>query len=170
MQGYEVSIEIPPRRGLLDLRGNAAIRLICNEQLGGDLPLAANRLACLPGNKLAYCISPDHWLLQVEEGDEGPVLRSLEQAAGQTFHAFTDVSDLYAQIRLSGPDVREVLVQGVSIDIHPRVFPAGSTARCEFAKTTAQLTCLETASVFEIAVYSSYQRYAIDWLTQAQGR
>ncbi len=134
------------------------------------LPAAANTLVTGTDDRLAQCISPGHWILQVADGAQASVLRDLELAAADLSHSFVDVSDMYSRIQLSGTEAREVLAQGVSIDIHPRVFPPGSFARTGLAKTTALLVCVDESPTFVIAVYSSYRRYVLDWLNIASGR
>lgn len=168
--GYDATFEILPASGMLDLRGNSAVRQICETALGMRLPETANRIIAGPGDLLAYCISPDHWLLQLDDGQQRDILDSLEQAAAANrSHSFVDVSDMYVRIRLSGPEAREVLSQGISIDLHARAFPPGATARTRFAKTTAQLYCVDDAPTYIITVYRSYQQYAVEWLSYALG-
>ena len=169
MGGYDASIEVLPPSGMLDLRGEAAVRLVCENTLGLRFPQAANTMISGPENLIVYCVSPDHWIAQVEDGCEDALLRSLEHAAAGLPHSFVDVSDMYCQIRLSGAEARHVLAQGISIDIHLRVFPPGSTARTRFAKTTAQLYCVDDTPTYIITVYSSYRQYAVDWLRVALG-
>lgn len=169
MAGYDATFETLPPSGMLDLRGEATVRQVCETTLGLRLPESANSLVVGPDNRIAYCISPDHWILQIDDGQQGDVLDSLEQAATSLSHSFVDVSDMYARIRLSGREARQVLAQGISIDIHPRVFPPGTTARTSFAKTIAQLHCVDDSPTFIITVYTSYRQYAIDWLRAAIG-
>lgn len=167
--GYDATFEILPISGMLDLRGDVAVRHVCESTLGMRLPETANSLALGSGNRIAYCISPGHWILQIEDGQQSDILDSLEQATANRSHSFVDVSDMYVHIRLSGPEAREVLGQGVSIDLHPRVFEPGATARAGFAKTTAQLYCVDDTPTYIIIVYRSYQKYAVEWLNYALG-
>lgn len=169
MAGYDAKVEILPYSGFLDLRGNAAVRQVCGDQLGLSLPAAANQLETAADGRIVYCISDNHWILQVNDGQQDDVLQMLEQAAAELSHAFVDVSDMYVRIRLSGAESREVLSQGVSVDIHPREFPLGATVRTGLAKTTAQLHYVDDEPTFIITVYSSYQQYAMDWLQTAIG-
>ena len=170
MTGYDVKIECLPYIGFLDLRGDEAIRRVCSECLNVTLPTSANTLVSVDGQHVAYCISSDHWISQVADGSQRSALQTLESAVGDASHSFVDVSDMYARIRLTGAEARVVLSQGVSIDIHPRVFTAGDTARVGFAKTTAQLHCVDETPTFIITVFSSYRRYALDWLHTAAGK
>lgn len=170
MVGYDVAIRTLSACGFLDLRGGEAVRHTCSEYLGIPLPTAANTLVTGADDRLAHCISPGHWILQVTDGVQENVLRDLEIAAIDLSHSFVDVSDMYSRIQLSGTEAREVLAQGVSIDIHPRVFPPGSTARTGLAKTTALLVCVDESPTFIVTVFSSYRRYVLDWLGMASGK
>jgi len=173
MTGYDVAIESLPACGFLDLRGGEDIRQACGGCLGIELPTIANTMvnSLTPASEeyIASCISPDHWILQVPSGTQHDVLRSLEHAALGSSHSFVDVSDMYVRIQLSGRETREVLSQGISIDIHPRVFPPGATARTGLAKTTIQLRCVDASPTFIITAYSSYRQYVLDWLSVAAG-
>lgn len=169
MGGYDATFEILPICGMLDLRGDEAVRQVCESMLGMRLPETANSAVLGSDDRIAHCISPGHWMLQIEDGRQSDILESLEQAAANRSHSFVDVSDMYCQIRLWGAEARDVLAQGISIDIHPRVFPPGSTARTRFAKTTAQLHCVDDTPTYIITAYSSYRQYAVDWLRVALG-
>ena len=98
------------------------------------------------------------------------VLQSLERSSADISHSFVDVSDLYARIQLSGPESRDVLAQGVSIDIHPRVFPPGSTARTGIAKTTTQIYYVNESPTYDILVFSSFRQYMLVWLAMAAAK
>ena len=170
MSGYDVEIETLPLCGFLNLQGGNEVRQLSGEYLGIELPTTANTLATAGANRVVYCINPDHWLLQAPDGSQLEILESLEQCNTQYSHSFVDVSDMYARIRLSGAEAREVLSQGVAIDIHPRVFGPGSTARIGFAKTTVQLCCIDTLPTYIIIVFTSYRQHVLDWLHQAAAK
>ena len=167
MAGYDVSIKALENCGFLDLRGGEDVRQICNKHLNIALPTRANKLEKASSGAIAFCISPNHWLLQVADGEQLNILQSLEHLSASVSHSFVDVSDLYARIQLSGPESREVLAQGVSIDIHPRVFPPGSTARTGMAKTTAQIHYVNESPTYDILVFSSFRQHTLDWLAMA---
>ena len=170
MAGYEVTIESLPRCGFLDLRGGEAVREKCCAYLDITLPTVANTLVSTADDRLVHCISSDHWLLQLPGGLETEVLEGLELAVADISHSFVDVSDLYERVQLSGSEAREVLVQGISLDLHPRAFPVGSSARTGFAKTTVQLVCLDNSPTFVLTVFSSYLQYVLDWLNIAAAK
>ena len=170
MTGYDVSIETLPYCGFLDLRGGDDARQACSETLEFVLPRSANKLVIGANGYIAYCISSDHWLLQVADGDQLDLLQSLERSCADFSHSFVEVSDLYARIRLSGREARDVLAQGISIDIHPRVFPPGSTARTSMAKTTAQIHYVDESPAYVILVFSSFRQHTLDWLAMAAAK
>ena len=170
MAGYDVSIKALANCGFLDLRGGNDARQACSEYLDVVLPTCANTLVKTANGRIAFCISSNHWLLQVADGNQMDVLRSLECSSADISHSFVDVSDLYARIQLSGPESRDVLAQGVSIDIHPRVFPPGSTARTGIAKTTTQIHYVNESPTYDILVFSSFRQYMLDWLAMAAAK
>ncbi len=170
MAGYDVSIEALPNCGFLDLRGGDDARQACSEYLDIVLPTSANKLVTTANGRIAFCISPGHCLLQVTDGDQMDVLQSLERSSTGLSHSFVDVSDLYARIQLSGSESRDVLAQGVGIDIHPRVFPPGSTARTGMAKTTTQIHYVDESPTYIILVFSSFRQHTLDWLAMAAAK
>ncbi len=169
MSGYDVSVETLPVCGMLDLRGDEAVKVACEDTIGLQFPSTANTLVAGAGQQRVCCISPDHWILQLDDDRTLGVLESLERSAAGLFHSFVDVSDMHVRIQLTGAESREVLAQGVGIDLHPSVFPPGSYARTGFARTTAQLLCIDEKPTYIITVFRSYQQYAIDWLEVARG-
>ena len=169
MLAYDARFEVRPRKGLLDLRGETSMMQVCSEILQCQFPTQANSRIVLPDENILICLSNDHWIFETSDGRQGKFLKRLEQASSALFHSFIDVSDMYARILLWGTEAREVLAQCVEIDIHPSSFSPGSTARCAFADTTAQLTCIDSRPAFELLVFSSFERYACDWLAMAIG-
>lgn len=169
MSGYDAAVDILPHCGMLDLRGDSAVREAFEISLGMQLPVTANSMVAGPDNLIAFGIAPDHWILHLDESQLNDIVQSLEHAAAGMSHSVVDVSSMYVRIRLSGPEAREVLAQGVSIDLHPRAFPPGTAARTGFAKTTAQIHCVDASPTFIITVFRSYRQYAVDWLRVAIG-
>lgn len=169
MSGYNAKLDAIPRKGMLDLRGDAEAVRLCGETLGCRFPEEANAKIAVSDHSALICLSDDHWIFETADGLQVEILQQLELAAADQFHSFCDVSDMYAHLVLSGPEAIEVLAQCVAIDIHPRVFGPGSTARCAFADTVAQVSCLDSSPAYEISVLSSYERYSIDWLSMAIG-
>ncbi len=169
MAGYDAKFEVLTRRGLLDLRGDSTTMHLCGEALGCGFPSTANSRAVLSESSVLICLSDDHWIFETLDGRQAQVLEQLEEITSGKPHSFVDVSDMYTHIALFGSECREVLAQCVGIDIHPSVFCENSTARCAFADTITQLTCVDDRPTFELSVFSSYERYVCDYLTRAMG-
>jgi methylglutamate dehydrogenase subunit D len=55
------------------------------------------------------------------------------------FAAVNDQSDARAALRLSGPNVREMLAKGCMIDLHPTAFPSGAAAMTSIAHISVHL-------------------------------
>jgi sarcosine oxidase subunit gamma len=83
-----------------------------------------------------------------------------------TFRA-TDVSQALTRIQIGGPEVRELLAKGCSLDLHPPLFPAGRAARTRFAAMPVIVRCTGT-SAFELIVTRSYTDYLLSWLADAE--
>lgn len=79
--------------------------------------------------------------------------------------AVTDLSDAWAVLRLSGAETDAVLARLSPLDLRPKAFPAGATARTELAHMTALLVRLPSA--VEIWVMRSMAGSAAKKLAQA---
>jgi heterotetrameric sarcosine oxidase gamma subunit len=73
-----------------------------------------------------------------------------------------DQSDGYAVLRLSGPNIREMLCKLVPLDLHPRAFKIGDVASTAVAHMGVTLWRLDDEatglSVFELAFYRSFAK------------
>jgi sarcosine oxidase, subunit gamma len=78
------------------------------------------------------------------------------------------VSAQRTTIRLSGPDARDVLAKGCSLDLHPTVFRKGTAAQTMLGQAGVVLIALDDAGTdYRILVRSSFARYLADWLIDA---
>src|SRR5262249_48834026 len=124
------------RFGFLNLRANpadAGLMAGIQRQLGFPLPLKPNTTA-ESGSTSAPRLGPDEWLVLTPFGDEATVAAGLRQALQGSFFAVTDITQGQSVLRLSGPNVRDVLSKGCSLDLHPKVFGRGRCAQTVVAK------------------------------------
>jgi sarcosine oxidase subunit gamma len=142
----------------VDPAGAAARRL--------GLPLEPNT-ATAEGGRRTLWLGPDEWLI-VGTPEERPGLEvQLRETLGDEPGAVVDVSAQRTVIELSGPDSRDVLMQGCSIDLHPRVFHEGRCAQTLLAR--AQVVLLAVGSpAYWIFVRASFTDYAEAWLRDAR--
>jgi sarcosine oxidase subunit gamma len=146
----QVSVRVDPA-------GGAARRL--------GLPPEPNT-ARAAGARRTLWLGPDEWLV-VGSPEERPGLESeLREALGYELGAVVDVSAQRMVIELSGPDSRDVLMQGCSIDLHPRVFHEGRCAQTMLAQ--AQVILLPVSpQAYWVFVRSSFTGYMEAWLRDA---
>ena len=79
-----------------------------------------------------------------------------------------DVSAHRTVLELSGPEARDVLASGCSVDLHPRVFAVGDAAQAPLARVDVILTRSDV-DAYRIFVRASFARYLADWLKDAMG-
>jgi len=139
-------------------------------------PLAAHLGVALPTTPNTWVqgdtttviwLGPDEWLVTSpfttpEELESG--LRAAVGGAG----AVVDVSAQRTTLSLRGEHVRDVLATGCSLDLHPRVFGAGSAAQTTLGLAGVVLLALDgTGTHYEVLVRSSFARYLATWLLDA---
>lgn len=78
-----------------------------------------------------------------------------------------DVSANRTTIELSGPNARDVLEKGCTLDLHPRAFTAGRCAQTTLARAQVILWQTSDEPVYHLLVRGSFARYVADWLTDA---
>lgn len=165
-----VELRITPGRKTWDADIRSA-----ESALGLGLPLAGRN--CGEREQLAVWLGPGWWLLDAPE-PEGPCPRRLEAELVQRLRevgrwvSAVEVSAGYVVLELTGPCATSVLAHGCSIDLHPRVFGPGRSARTTLAKAEIVLAQFEGATTsngpaYRIWVRSSFSRYLAAWLVDA---
>lgn len=178
-------LEARPFRGYLNLRGDpdaAPFLQAVRDAAGLSLPLAPNTFTqgLLPGaaaeaeeiaqDELAvFWLGPDEWLLAVAPGREQALAARLEEALQGLHHALTDLSGGQISLRLAGPDARDALAAGCSLDLHPRAFKTGQCAQTFLAKTGMLIAMTDAEPVFELILRRSFAADAVEWLRHSAG-
>ncbi len=125
------------------------------EHYGMDLPDGPRRAAA--GETAFVGTGPGAWLATCERGANA-FAASLAQVLGATA-SVSDQSDGLAILRLTGPNVRDVLAKLVAIDVHPQAFRPGDAAGTTLSHMGVTLWRLEDggdgAAVFELAIFRS---------------
>ena len=167
---YDAEVTEQPIYAVFNLRGGDDARTAFSEVLGLDLPQQTTT-AVIKGDIHALTISPDEWLVAAPAGEEERLEGDLRKSVEGMFAAVTAVSDMHKVYRVSGPGARDVLAQGTSIDLHPRVFGPGRCARTAFAKTTgAVIHQIDDAPTYDVYVESSFLGYMKLWFDTAAGK
>jgi sarcosine oxidase, subunit gamma len=113
------------------------------------------------------CIGPTDWLLLAIDPDASALLQRLDEASDASDFRATNVSQTLARIRIEGPEVRDLLAKGCSLDLHPPLFPPGRAARTRFAGMPVIVRCTGAAA-FDLIVTRSYLDYLMSWLADAE--
>lgn len=143
--------------------GAAAARQV----LGLDLPTTPATSTEAAGTS-AIWLGPEEWLVTSSSASPSALEAELRAAAGAHGGAAIDVSGQRTTVRLSGSRVRDVLAKGCSIDLHPRVFRAGSAVQTMLGLAAVVLIALDdNGTDYRILVRSSFARYLAAWLADA---
>jgi sarcosine oxidase, subunit gamma len=163
-----VKLSEEPFVAMVDLRadpeGPAASR--ASALLGLELPTTPS--TCVSNASLtAIWMGPDEWLITAGTRSAATLEAQLRAALGEDGAAI-DVSAQRTTLRLSGPDAREVLAKGCSLDLHPTVFRKGTAAQTMLGLAGVVLVALDDAGTdYRILVRSSFARYLAEWLIDA---
>ncbi len=118
------------------------------------------------GSRRLLPIGPDtYWLLAHDGEDLDEALREqIEDGIGTV----GDLGHARVGLRLSGPEVSAVLARGLAIDLHDRVFPAGSIAVSAIHGIDLVLhRHHEPTDAFDLYVPRSYAGEFWHWLSDA---
>jgi sarcosine oxidase, subunit gamma len=177
LEGWSEKFAVLPRTvqlceepfvAMVDLRadpdGPAAAR--ASAILGLELPTTPS--TCVSNDSLtAIWMGPDEWLITAGTRSAATLEAELRAAVGEDGAAI-DVSAQRTTLRLSGPDARDLLAKGCSLDLHPTVFRKGAAAQTMLGLAGVVLIALDDAGTdFRILVRSSFARYLAEWLIDA---
>jgi sarcosine oxidase, subunit gamma len=112
------------------------------------------------------CVSPTEWLIVGADPNSGLLHEKLVSALLEAPLRAIDISQGFACLGFEGPDAREFLLKGCSLDLHPDRFPATRCARTRFAGVPVVLRCRSDAE-FEAIVPASYTNYLLAWIADA---
>jgi sarcosine oxidase subunit gamma len=195
--GTAVRLAERPFRSAVSLRtapdGRAAARVAA--ALGCALP-GPGASATASGGRRALWLGPDEWLVTGPDGDAPGLVRLLTGALSDdrdgddgdgdggaergdddrgathvdgraAYGSVVDVSANRTTLELAGPAARAVLEKGITLDLHPRVFGAGSAAATTLARTLVIVTQVSEEPAYHLLVRPSFASYLADWLLDA---
>lgn len=154
--------------GHINLRGDpadASFLEAARGTLGCDLPLQPNTFVDA-GAVQALWLGPNEWLIVTEQAEDA-VATNLRQALASRFCAITEIGSGQTVITVAGARARELIAQGCTLDLHPRVFGAGRCAQTRLAKAGIVLMQTDDVPTFALVVRRSFADYLWLWLTDA---
>ena len=165
--GGELSIRELPFASQLNLRadpkdGGVMQRLA--GALGFALPVIPNT-AVAKDDRPALWLGPDEWLAIGPDSQQAALEQALRSSLSGAFGSIVDVSANRTLLEIRGAKARELLVQGVSIDLGTRSYGPGRCAQTLLAK--AQVIIERRNESFVLYVRASFATYVALWLLDA---
>ena len=147
-----VSVVVQPPVARLNLRIAPADLAAASAAFGQPLPGKIGQGAA-KGDRAAWCLGPDEWLLHATEADQAAIVAAFTKARATTPHSLTVISDREFTIAITGPHAQELLSVGCPPDLS-RMAP-GTAKRTLF--DSAQVVLIRDAQdAFRIEVWRSF--------------
>ncbi|HYH20166.1 MAG TPA: sarcosine oxidase subunit gamma family protein [Azospirillum sp.] len=157
------AVSLLPLSGKINLRGrpdDSAFLHAVAGVLGAAPPVEPNM--AVPGPASILWLQPTSWLVVAPLDGIEDLASRLRAAVGAAGTA-VDVSDTRLTYEITGPDAVRLLARGCSLDLHPRVFPAGRSAQCAFAQLHALLVKVDESPTFHLFIPRGAQRHVENW-------
>lgn len=130
--------------------------------IGVDLPKCVGEPASSHDHR-AFKVGPEHfWIV----GPEETSIASLREAVGPQIASITSLSHGRTRLFIEGASAREVLSQGIALDLHPEVFPVDACALTELQQTPVLLHRIGQDR-YELYALRTYAVWIWEWLTDA---
>jgi len=166
-----IRIQVQTDLGHINLRGDAAnseFLAAVATVLQQELPVAANTMTI--GDHRVFWLGPDEWQIVTSADNTARLLAGLREALTGVHASVSDLSGGQVAMRVTGPDVREVLAKGCTLNLSPANFAVGACAQSSLAKASMLIGRIEDAgTAFEIIVRRSFADYVARWLHHAAG-
>ncbi|WP_425101418.1 sarcosine oxidase subunit gamma [Tropicibacter sp. S64] len=125
---------------------------VASQAFGIDLPTRIGQ-GTRNGDRAAYCIGPDEWLLHAAEADQPSIVAAFDKARAGTPHSLVVISDRELTIGITGPAARELLSTGCPLDLSR--LTVGGAKRTVF--DSAQMVLIRDGEdAFRIEVWWSF--------------
>lgn len=149
----------PERIQILRVRGDVeAVRAELSEALGLVLDPAPNQAT--GSERRAVWLAPGDWMLvgDVKLNGSGP---------NSGLWHLSDVTDGRVVFEIAGPDARNLLGKGTSLDLHPRSFGIDQSAQTLFAQLRVLLDQISEQPKFNLYADISFSSYLKSWFGDA---
>ena len=153
-------------RTIVNIRGAAsdpAFSSAVQLATGVMLPHRANTVSTGGGRQILW-LGPNEWWVTGPDGEAEALIEKLRESFVGQHAAACDVSESRAIIVLRGVNARDVLMRGVSLDLHPREFIVGQCAQTGVSRANALIHLVDDAPTFELYVLKSFSDYLWRWL------
>lgn len=169
MNEFSVTLAESQRRMIINLRGEGnAFTDALYRVAKLHLP-KANRVQTQEGFSL-FWLGPNEYFLTGPEKSKEEITTQLRMSLGSTHYALTDLSESRTILRIEGEKARDVLIRGMSIDLHPSVFSQGQCAQTSLGKVNVLLHQIDDQPSYEIYVWNSFADYCWRWLEKVSAQ
>lgn len=147
-----VSVAVLPPVARFNLRIAPADLAVASKAFGVSLPEKIGQ-GTQDGQRAAYCIGPDEWLLQAAEADQSAIVSAFDSARANTPNSLTVISDREHSIAITGPAAIDLLSVACPLDLSRMA--VGSAKRTVF--DYAQVVLIRDGEdAFRLEVWRSY--------------
>lgn len=130
--------------------------------LGLDLPSPGQSIEA--NDRRLIWLAPGRWLNVGKDQTYGETADKLASVSENI--AVNDVSSSRTVIRVSGPNVRDILASSCTIDLHPSQFAPGMSATTDLDHVMVIMDCLD-ADTFDLYLSRAYAVSFWEWLIEA---
>lgn len=160
------ALELLPDAAKLIFRGRSTAISAAGAAFGLALPDVACRFAS-NGNRSAYWLGPDEWMLEAGDEQSTGLLAQLRTHLGGQSYSLVDVSHRSDAFSVKGERSEYVLNHGCPLDLSERAFPVGTCTRTLLWKAGIVLSRVDS-SAFRVDVWRSFAPYVLSMLDEAR--
>ncbi len=164
--GAGVTMSEVAHRTIVNIRGTAsdpAFASAVEAATGVALPAQANTVS-VAGTRQILWLGPNEWWVSGPDNEAEFLVETLRAGFVGQHATACNVSESRAIIVLKGPKARDVLMRGVSLDLHPRAFAPGQCAQTGLSRANALIHLVNDRPTFEVYVLKSFADYLWHWL------
>jgi heterotetrameric sarcosine oxidase gamma subunit len=133
-----------------------------SKSLGIDMPAPGQSIE--NDDRHVIWLAPGRWLIVGKDQTYGETAARLTATSAKI--AVNDVSSSRTALRVSGPNVRDILVSSCTIDLHPSRFTAGMSASTSLVHIASIMDCIND-DTFDLYVSRAYAVSFWEWLIEA---
>ena len=133
--------------------------------VGAFPPVEPNQSFMVESTQICWIGPHKWWLIETDQRHRA------DSIASQLGHgaAVTTQGHGRSCIRLSGPNARDLLPKGCTLDFHHSRFSAGRCAQTNLGHINTLINCIDDEPIFDLFVSRSYAVSFWEWITDAAG-
>ncbi len=136
---------------------------VIQDLIGALPPPEPNRSIMVDATQICWIGPHKWWIVETEQPRRA---ESIASRLGDSA-AVTAQGHGRSCIRLSGPNARDLLPKGCTLDFHPSRFSAGHCAQTSLGHVNALINCIDDEPVYDLFVLRSYAVSFWEWTTAA---